>query len=71
MAPPEYVLQIDFAEKRKPDPCGSGFSFAGAGASNHLPEGNSRQQRGCHLGEKQPFANDESQYADAPALCNL
>src|SRR5438876_9730176 len=27
--------------KEKPDPCGSGYSFVGAGADNHLPEGNS------------------------------
>jgi len=29
------------AMKEKPDPCGSGLQFVGAGADNHLPEGNS------------------------------
>src|ERR1700694_3412108 len=56
--------------KKKAGPLRVRFQFAGAGASNHLPEGNSCRRSDCHLGEEQPLADNESQYDDAPILRN-
>src|SRR5262249_50255543 len=54
------IAQLEGLQRKKPDPCGSGFEFVGAGADHHLPEGNFcrtfRSQSG-RMGDRSPTGN--------------
>jgi hypothetical protein len=41
----------------KPDPCGSGYKFVGAGADYHLPEGNTADGSIAIWEDRQPIAS--------------